>query len=47
MKNIEKNESFIETLKRVTGLGKPHHEIHKPNPYQQARKVHFFLQLKK
>jgi len=39
MKNpSEKNESFIETLKRVTGLGKPHHEIHRPNPYQQARK---------
>ena len=39
MKNpSEKNESFIETLKRVTGLGKPHHEIHRPNPYEKARK---------
>ena len=34
----EKKESFVETLKRLSGLGKPHHEIHKPNPYQQARK---------
>ncbi|TAE04333.1 MAG: hypothetical protein EAZ97_00310, partial [Bacteroidetes bacterium] len=34
----KENESFVETLKRVTGLGKPHHEIHRPNPYQQARK---------
>jgi len=34
----EKKESFVETLKRLTGLGKPHHEIHRPNPYQQARK---------
>jgi len=43
----EKKESFVETLKRLSGLGKPHHEIHKPNPYQQARKVRFFSQLKK
>jgi len=34
----KENESFVETLKRLTGLGKPHHEIHRPNPYQQARK---------
>jgi len=38
MQNPPKKESFLETLKRITGIGKPHHEIHRPNPYSQARK---------
>jgi len=38
----EKKESFVETLKRLTGLGKPHHEIHRPNPYQ----FNYFLNLR-